>query len=34
MIAGSIAVVQIAANTILYYVHERVWERVNWGRKR
>jgi uncharacterized membrane protein len=26
--AGTIAVVQMISNTILYYVHERVWNRV------
>jgi uncharacterized membrane protein len=26
--AGTIAVVQIITNTILYYGHERVWNRV------
>jgi uncharacterized membrane protein len=31
-VAGSIAVVQIMANTVLYYVHERVWNAVSWGR--
>jgi uncharacterized membrane protein len=30
-IAGSIALAQITANTILYYLHERVWIRVKWG---
>lgn len=32
IVAGSIAVIQIMANTVLYYLHERVWDRVNWGR--
>ena len=31
-IAGTIAVVQIVANTVLYYVHERIWNTVKWGR--
>ena len=31
-IASSIAVIQIIANTILYYLHERVWNKINWGR--
>lgn len=31
-IAGTIATIQLVANTILYYIHERVWDRVNWGR--
>ena len=33
-VAGTIAVIQLTANTILYYIHERAWSRVNWGRKR
>ena len=33
-VAGSIALAQITANTILYFVHERIWDRVKWGRKR
>ena len=32
LIAGSIAVVQITANTILYYLHERIWNRIYWGK--
>jgi len=31
-VAGSIAVIQIVANTVLYYVHERTWDIVSWGR--
>ena len=30
-IAGSIALVQITANTVLYYVHERIWNKITWG---
>lgn len=30
-IAGSIATIQLVANTILYFVHERVWNRIKWG---
>ena len=33
-IAGSIATIQIIANTILYYMHERVWNKIPWGTKR
>jgi uncharacterized membrane protein len=32
-VAGSIALVQIAANTILYFIHERVWNKIGWGKK-
>jgi uncharacterized membrane protein len=31
-VAGSIAVIQIMANTVLYYLHERAWNHVTWGR--
>lgn len=31
-VAGTIASVQLIANTILYYIHERVWNRIGWGR--
>lgn len=31
-IASSIAIIQIIANTLLYYLHERVWNKINWGR--
>ena len=30
-IAGTIAVIQLPANTILYYIHERVWNKIRWG---
>lgn len=33
LIAGSIAIVQVTVNTILYYIHERVWNTIHWGRK-
>lgn len=31
--SGSIAIIQIVANTILYYTHERVWNKIGWGKK-
>jgi len=31
IIAGSIAGIQLISNTILYFVHERVWNRIKWG---
>lgn len=31
-IAGTIATVQLIANTILYYFHERIWNQVSWER--
>jgi uncharacterized membrane protein len=32
-VAGTIAVIQIIANTILYYLHERLWNMIHWGKK-
>jgi uncharacterized membrane protein len=31
-IAGIIGVTQMVSNTILYYIHERIWNKVTWGR--
>lgn len=31
-VAGTIAVIQLTTNTILYYFHERIWNRIKWGR--
>lgn len=31
-VAGPIAVIQLIFNTALYYVHERVWNTITWGR--
>lgn len=31
-ISGSIAVIQMISNTILYFLHERVWNKVKWGK--
>jgi uncharacterized membrane protein len=33
LVAGSIAVIQITVNTILYFIHERVWNKISWGKK-
>jgi uncharacterized membrane protein len=32
VVAGSIAIIQITANTILYYLHERLWNKISWGK--
>ena len=32
-IAGVIGVTQIITNTILYYVHERIWNKIRWGQQ-
>ena len=31
-VAGTIAVIQLISNTVLYFIHERVWNRISWGR--
>ncbi len=31
--AGAIASFEVLTKTILYYLHERGWNRVGWGRK-
>lgn len=30
--SGTIALIQVTANTLLYYLHERVWNKVKWGK--
>ena len=32
LVAGSIAILQITVNTLLYYIHERAWNKIQWGR--
>ena len=32
-VAGVIGVTQLITNTILYYVHERIWNKVGWGKE-
>lgn len=32
-VSGTIAAIQLTANTLLYYVHERIWNKINWGKK-
>lgn len=32
-VAGSIAAVQLVVNFLLYFLHERVWNKVDWGTK-
>jgi uncharacterized membrane protein len=31
-VAGTIAVIQLVLNTVLYFLHERVWNKIGWGR--
>lgn len=32
-VAGTIATIQLVSNTVLYFLHERVWNRIKWGRR-
>ena len=32
-VATGIASVQIVVNLILYYLHERAWNKIKWGRE-
>jgi len=30
-ISSTIAVIQLTFNTMLYFIHERIWNRIPWG---
>lgn len=30
-LSGTIAVIQLTFNTLLYFIHERVWNKIKWG---
>lgn len=32
IVAGTIASIQLVSNTVLYFIHERVWNRIKWGK--
>ena len=32
-VSGTIAIIQLTFNTLLYFAHERVWNRINWGQQ-
>lgn len=32
-VSSTIALIQLTFNTLLYFVHERVWNFVQWGRQ-
>jgi uncharacterized membrane protein len=32
-VAGIIGITQVISNTILYYIHERLWNKISWGRR-
>jgi uncharacterized membrane protein len=29
-VSGTIAAIQLTANTLLYFVHERIWNKIKW----
>ena len=31
-VSSTIAVIQLTFNTLLYFVHERIWNNIHWGR--
>ena len=31
VVAGTIALIQLTANTLLYFIHERIWNKIHWG---
>lgn len=33
VIASTIATIQLIANTILYFIHERIWNKIHWGQQ-
>jgi uncharacterized membrane protein len=32
-VSSTIALIQLTFNTVLYFVHERVWNWIRWGRR-
>jgi uncharacterized membrane protein len=32
-VSGTIAAIQLTFNTLLYFIHERVWNKINWGKR-
>lgn len=32
-VSSTIAVIQLTFNTVLYFVHERIWNLIKWGRR-
>lgn len=33
-VSSTIALIQLTFNTLLYFAHERVWDKISWGRFR
>lgn len=32
-LASTIAVIQLSANAVLYFAHERLWNKIKWGQQ-
>lgn len=32
-VSGTIAAIQLTFNTILYFIHERIWNKIHWGQR-
>ena len=30
-VSGTIAAIQLTFNTVLYFIHERIWNKIRWG---
>jgi|13_taG_2_1085334.scaffolds.fasta_scaffold00020_4 uncharacterized membrane protein len=33
-VSGSIAIIQLTANSIIFYFHERLWNIISWGKNK
>lgn len=31
VVSGTIAAIQLTFNTVLYFIHERIWNKIRWG---
>lgn len=32
-LAGAIAITEIITKIVIYWIHERIWNKISWGRK-
>jgi uncharacterized membrane protein len=32
IVSGTIALIQVTFNTLLYFIHERIWNKIRWGK--
>lgn len=32
-VSSTIAAIQLTCNTLLYFIHERVWNKISWGQQ-